>query len=149
MHLIVSASKQQVTVYDHDATVSAYPVSTSKFGLGESAGSYQTPRGHHIITEKIGTDATPGTIFKGRIPTGQIWTPDMVTEDDLILTRILWLAGEEAHNANSHDRYIYFHGTNQEALIGQPASIGCIRLTNTDIISLFEQVEVGSTVEII
>ncbi|MEM6883484.1 MAG: L,D-transpeptidase [Verrucomicrobiota bacterium] len=148
MHINVATTEQQLTVHDGDVVIATYPVSTSKFGLGESEGSHQTPRGHHIITEKIGADATSGTIFKGRIPTGETWTPEVATEKDLILTRILWLSGEEPHNVNSHDRYIYFHGTNQEHLIGTPASIGCIRLTNADIISLFDQVEVGTPVTI-
>ncbi|MEM1157126.1 MAG: L,D-transpeptidase [Verrucomicrobiota bacterium] len=148
MHLTVSTAEQKLTFHDDNSDVATYPVSTSKFGLGEKEGSHQTPRGRHIIAEKIGAGAPPGTVFKGRIPTGEIWTPDTVAGEDLILTRILWLSGEEAHNANSHDRYIYFHGTNQEALIGTPASIGCIRLTNADIIRLFDRVEVGTTVHI-
>ena len=148
MHLTVSTAEQQLTVQDGSEVVAIYPVSTSKFGLGETEGSHQTPRGRHTITEKFGADAASGAIFKGRVPTGETWTPDLMTEEDLILTRILWLSGAEASNANSHDRYIYFHGTNQEHLIGTPASIGCIRMTNADIISLFNQVEVGTTVVI-
>jgi len=149
MHLIVSSAKQQLTLIDDGSQVASYLVSTSKFGLGETEGSYQTPRGHHIITEKIGADAAIGTVFKGRTPTGETWTPDWTTEEDLILTRILWLSGKEASNTNTHERYIYFHGTNQEHLIGSPASMGCIRLANADMISLFDQVEVGTSVEII
>ncbi|MBX9578138.1 MAG: L,D-transpeptidase [Chthoniobacterales bacterium] len=67
---------------------------------------------------------------------------------DHILTRILWLDGLDSENTNTHDRYIYIHGTNQENLIGTPASHGCIRLRNTDMIALFDAVEVGDRVEI-
>lgn len=148
MHLEVSIPEQTLTVLKDDQLVARYPISSSKFGLGEVEGSNRTPRGHHTITEKIGTDAVIGTVFKGRQSTGQIWTPELVTEDDLILTRILWLSGEEAHNANSHARYIYIHGTNQEELIGTPASIGCIRMKNEDVIQLFDQTEVGTRVTI-
>jgi len=149
MHITVSISQQQLTVRDGDNILTTYPVSTSKFGPGETEDSHQTPRGRHTIAEKIGDHAKSGTVFKGRIPNGKIWTPDYVTEDDLILTRILWLSGEELNNANSHARYIYIHGTNQEHLIGTPASIGCIRMTNADIITLFDQIETGTTVTII
>lgn len=148
MRIEVSPLQQHLSIFNDSELVAIFPISTSKFGLGEEEGSNKTPRGRHTVAEKIGADAAPGTIFKGRIPTGEIWTPEMVSEDDLILTRILWLSGEDPHNAHSHDRYIYIHGTNQEHLIGIPASIGCIRMMNADVITLFDMIEVGTTVTI-
>lgn len=148
MDITVSVQDQSLTVQDSDIEIRRYLISTSRFGLGETEGSHQTPRGRHIITEKIGDGTAPNSIFKGRIPTGEIWTPDLVTEEDLILTRILWLSGDESHNANSHQRYIYIHGTNQEDQIGTPASMGCIRMRNHDILDLFDLVEVGTSVTI-
>jgi lipoprotein-anchoring transpeptidase ErfK/SrfK len=148
MRIEVSTSQQLLSVYNNDEVIVTFPISTSKNGLGETQGSHQTPRGHHRVTEKIGGGAPLGTIFNGRRPTGECWTPEKITEDDLILTRILWLSGQEAHNANSHERYIYIHGTNQEELIGTPASIGCIRMRNDDVISLFDLVDTGTPIHI-
>jgi len=149
MHLIVSPQRQVLEVYEGESLLAHFPVSTSKFGLGEEDGSHRTPRGHHQIQEKIGAGVPPGTIFQGRKPTGKIWKPEIQTKNDLILTRILWLAGRETHNANSHQRYIYLHGTNQEDQIGSPVSIGCIRLRNQDIIQLFDMVHVQTPITIL
>ncbi|MEM9443844.1 MAG: L,D-transpeptidase [Verrucomicrobiota bacterium] len=123
--------------------------STSKFGLGMEAGSYKTPLGYFTVSEKIGEGQPIFTIFKGRQPVG-LWDANAGSrEGDLILTRILWLEGKEQKNENTKERYIYFHGTNQEHLIGTPASHGCVRLTNKDMLKLFSYVEVGDIVEII
>lgn len=107
-----------------------------------------TPTGRFRISEKIGSGEVPGTIFVARRPVG-IWQPGTTNDDDLILTRILRLDGLDPENANTMDRYIYFHGTNQEDRIGQPASHGCIRLRNDDILELFELVEVDDEVIIV
>lgn len=136
--LIVDPARQVVDWIEHGRVVHTQPVSTSKYGLGEVEGSHRTPRGHHHIAECIGAGEALGTIFKSRVPTGELWTPHTQTTEDLILTRILWLAGDEPHNANSQSRFIYFHGTNQEDQIGRPCSIGCIRLRNADMIQLFD-----------
>lgn len=139
-----------------DMLIREYPVSTAKNGLGEHSGSYCTPRGRHRIVEKIGDRQPMYAIFKARVPTGEIWTPKM-SEDkpgsDWILTRILWLDGmEEGKNkggtVDSHSRYIYIHGSNEEHLIGTPASHGCIRMRNADVIDLFNLVEEGTEVNI-
>lgn len=92
----------------------------------------------------IGDNAPCGTIFKGRVPVAG----SLVSGDDLITSRILWLDGLEKENANTKERYIYIHGTNQESLIGQPASHGCIRMRNEDILRLFDLVTVDTSVEI-
>jgi lipoprotein-anchoring transpeptidase ErfK/SrfK len=127
--------------------IAVYPVSTSKFGLGFEEGSFRTPTGRFRIAEKIGQDALPWMTFKSRLQTGRIASPG--GDEDLVLTRILWLEGLDPENANTHARYIYLHGTNQEELIGTPSSHGCIRLRNDDMVHLFDQVAVGTPVMII
>lgn len=123
-------------------------ISTSKWGLGTEPGSNRTPTGWFRIAEKHGADAPVGTIFKSRRPVGRWRAGSPVTPDDLITSRILWLDGLEAHNANTYSRYIYLHGTNQEHLLGRPHSHGCVRLSNEAVITLFDLVPVGTGVVI-
>jgi L,D-transpeptidase YbiS len=144
--LIVDVNHQRVDLLEDGVATAFWDVSTSKFGLGSEEGGFRTPTGRFRICEKIGAGAPLWSVFKGRVATGTIATPG--GDEDLILTRILWLEGLEPENANTRDRYIYFHGTNQENLIGSPASHGCIRLRNADIADLFDRVEVGIPVEI-
>ncbi len=127
-----------------------YPVSTSRFGLGTEPGSYKTPTGRFFIAEKIGDGAPLGAVFVSRQPTGEIAPLESPGEEnDLITTRILWLAGSEPSNANTYSRYIYIHGTNHEESIGVPSSHGCIRMRNADIVELYAAVEPGTEVIII
>lgn len=141
---------------DGDMLIRQYPVSTAANGPGEQSGSYCTPRGRHRVAEKIGADMPLGTAFKARVPTGEIWTPELDAENpgrDWILTRILWLEGLElgrnkGGNVDTHDRYIYIHGTHEEHRIGTPASHGCIRMRNADVAELFDLVKVGTEVRI-
>lgn len=143
----VVISDQRVIVWKGCEKLWEAPVSTAALGCGEVPNSFKTPRGWHRIAEKIGADAPIGTVFKARVPTGKIWKPeDPFCEEDLILTRILWLAGDEELNRTSYDRYIYFHGTNHP--VGKPGSHGCIRLNNKDMIRLFDYAETGTRVEI-
>jgi lipoprotein-anchoring transpeptidase ErfK/SrfK len=123
-----------------------FPVSTSRFGLGFEEGSYKTPTGKFRIARKIGCRAAPWTIFRARRNTGRKARPG--GEEDLVLTRILTLDGLQKRNANSLARFIYIHGTNQEHLIGTPASHGCVRLRNTDMIALHDMVGAGTPVRI-
>ena len=111
-----------------------YPISSSKFGIGFEEGSFKTPLGRFKIHEILGLSSDPLTIFRARSPVGT-WDKQ-ASEKDLILSRIIWLDGLETDNKNTKDRHIYIHGTNQEDLIGTPASWGCIRLKNKDIIHL-------------
>jgi L,D-transpeptidase YbiS len=141
----VSVATQRLVLWDGIRQVRSWPCSTSKFGLGYSEGSNKTPIGGFVVREKHGDLAPSGTIFKSRQPVGQ-WTPEMFTPDDLVLTRILWLDGVEKRNANTFQRYIYIHGTNDERSIGRPTSHGCVRLKNADVVELFEQVPVGTAV---
>jgi lipoprotein-anchoring transpeptidase ErfK/SrfK len=123
-----------------------YKISTAKNGLGEAKNSFKTPTGKFKICEKIGGGEDIWTIFKARKPVG-VWGKQE-TKEDLILSRILWLDGMERHNKNTKDRFIYIHGTNDEKNLGIPNSMGCIRMTNSDIISLFESVKVGDEIAI-
>lgn len=149
--LKISIKKQTLELFEkaHNGTllsIATYPISSSRFGLGTEPGSNKTPLGNFFIEEKIGDGESERMIFKARKPTGIIAA--LGGDEDQILTRILWLGGLDSENSNTHDRYIYIHGTNQEELIGTPASHGCIRMRNADVIALFDAVEVGDRVEI-
>jgi lipoprotein-anchoring transpeptidase ErfK/SrfK len=142
----ISVREQRLELVSGDEVVARYPVSTSRFGLGSEEGSMKTPLGRFRIGEKIGGDFPSGTIFRSRIPLDPDEAPPPT--DDHVLSRILWLDGLEEHNANTRDRFIYIHGTNHEDEIGQPASHGCIRMRNADLIALFDQVPLGAEVVI-
>ena len=142
----VSVDDQQLHLLRNGEIIHRYPVSTAAKGIGSQNGSNRTPIGLFRIAEKIGDAANSGTIFKGRIDQG-VWD-DCECDHDLVLTRILWLEGLEPSNANTKDRYIYIHGTNQESKLGTPASCGCVRMANQDIIQLFNLVEPGTPVTI-
>ena len=141
---------------DGDMLIRQYPVSTAANGAGEQNGSHCTPRGRHRIAEKIGAGAPLCSAFKARELTGEIWTPELDAANpgrDWILSRILWLEGQEpgrnqGGGVDSHNRYIYIHGTNEEHRIGSPASHGCIRMKNADVAELFDLVKVGTEVRI-
>lgn len=141
---------------DGDILLRQYPVSTALKGPGELSGSHCTPRGLHRIAEKIGAGAPLYSVFKSRQPTGEIWTPELdarYPDRDWILTRILWLAGQEpgrnqGGQVDTHDRYIYIHGTSEEHRLGTPVSHGCIRMSNSDVLDLFDRVAIGTAVRI-
>jgi lipoprotein-anchoring transpeptidase ErfK/SrfK len=158
LKLRVLTQSQQLKVLDnHENVLVSYTISTALKGLGEAADSEQTPRGKHRIAEKIGANADVNTIFVGRKPTGEIYTPELAEqfpERDWILTRILWLDGLEpgknqGDNVDSKKRYIYIHGSPDTKPFGTPCSKGCINMKNTDIIALFDRVVEGTEVEII
>ncbi len=128
--------------------VKAYPVSTSKFGLGSQRGSNRTPLGNHVVAKKIGGGAPKGAVFKSRRRTGAIVKPNTPGRDPIV-TRILWLSGRERHNRNTFGRCVYIHGTPAEYKIGRPASYGCIRMKSKDVIDLYRRVGVGAGVKII
>jgi phosphoserine phosphatase len=137
MHIHISIDDQWLTLFDGDEVVREYPVSTSAKGVGFTKDSYRTPTGHFRVCEKIGYDQPLGTIFQHREPIG-LWNGEDQLDADLITSRILRLDGLEAANKNTLDRCIYVHGTNQEDLIGTPASHGCIRMSNIDVVELFD-----------
>ncbi len=148
---------QRIELVDGTEVLASYAVSSAARGAGEQEGSERTPRGLHEIRAKIGAGAREGAVFVGRRPTGEICTPEMVRaepERDWILSRILWLRGLEPgknrmREVDSMRRYIYIHGTPDEASIGGPASHGCIRMRNADVIELFDRVDPGMRVEIV
>jgi lipoprotein-anchoring transpeptidase ErfK/SrfK len=135
----ISIRNQRLTLTSDGEVVRSYPVSTSRFGIGTEEGSMKTPLGNFRIAEKIGHDAAPGTIFKARVPL-RLDDPLPDTED-FVTTRILWLDGLDDENANTYDRFIYIHGTKHEDKIGTPASHGCVRMRNADVIELFDLVD--------
>lgn len=150
----VNIRKQRLQVFDDRLELRSYSVSTAKNGVGEAWGSEKTPRGKHIVRAKIGHGCLANTVFVGRRPTGEIYTPalkESYPERDWILTRIFWLSGlEPGKNRLGHvdtmRRYIYIHGSPDEAVMGKPGSRGCIRMHNHDIIDLFELISVGTLV---
>ncbi len=145
LRLSVSVATQTLQLWEGQSLVRQWPCSTSKFGLGSTEGSLRTPLGHFRVKDKHGEGASWGTIFKSRQPVGQ-WAADGDTEEDLVLTRIMRLEGLQAHNANTYDRYIYLHGTNDERRIGQRRSHGCIRLKNEHAIEIYDLVPEGTDV---
>jgi L,D-transpeptidase YbiS len=144
----VSVARQRLRLLEGEEEIASFPVSTSKFGLGTEEGSNHTPLGRFVIERKIGEGAEPGAVFKSREVVGQ-WKPGEVVDEDLVLSRILWLHGLEPENANTRQRYIYIHGTNEEEKIGQTASHGCVRMRNADVVSLYDMVDEETEVLII
>jgi UDP-N-acetylmuramate-alanine ligase len=148
--LVVDAERQVATLIEAEEAVASWPVSTARAGIGGEAGSFRTPPGWHRIRERIGQDAVLGTVFVSREPTGETWSGEQ-RDDDLILTRVLTLDGVEdgvnrGPGCDSLERYIYLHGTNQEELLGRAVSHGCVRLSNSGIVALFERVREGDYV---
>lgn len=146
LRIEISIDDQRLDLVRDGATVRSYTVSTAAKGAGTKEGSLRTPTGRFQIAEKIGDGAAPGTIFRGRIDCG-MWD-GCDHGHDLVLTRILWLDGLDDDNRNTHDRYIYIHGTNHEPKLGTPASCGCVRMAAADIIELFNLIETGTPVTI-
>lgn len=152
----IDIGSQTLELLEGARVVARFPVSTSARGAGEREGTEQTPRGLHEVRAKIGAGAPEGAVFEGRRPTGEICSEELMREHpgrDWILTRILWLRGlESGRNRSGHvdsmRRYIYIHGTPDEGALGSPASHGCIRMSNADVVELFDRVAIGTPVEI-
>ena len=142
--VIVSVRDQKLMLVQNGAKVATYPVSTSKFGLGDYWGRMTTPLGYLPVAQKIGDHAPDGAVFHNRRFTGEILQPNAPGRDPVI-TRIIWLRGLEAQNAHAFQRCIYIHGTPEEKRIGRPASYGCIRMKSTDVAALYDHVPLGST----
>lgn len=156
--ILVSIPRQTLELLDEKGRLlRRFPVSTGENGVGEQQGSHQTPRGRHLIRAKIGAGYPLHTVFSGRRPTGEIWTPELAEVfpgRDWILTRILWLSGcEPGFNrlgaVDTMRRYIYIHGTAEGAPLGEPRSHGCIRMGNRDILELFDSTPVYTPVDIV
>lgn len=156
MHIEVDLGRQRLLLWNEGRVLRECLVSTGGNGIGEIQGSGCTPRGRHVIRAKIGAGAPEGTLFVARRPTGDIWTPELHARQpgrDWILTRILWLSGTEPGRnrlgcVDTFRRYIYLHGTPPTTRLGVPGSKGCIRLSNADITALFDQLPVGTEVDL-
>jgi L,D-transpeptidase catalytic domain len=147
-HVVISVKEQKLALLDREKLVATYPVSTSKYGLGDWRGSFRTPLGELEIAQKIGDGMPPGTVFKDRRRTGEIVLPNAPGRDPIV-SRILWLRGREAQNANAFGRDIYIHGTPEERNLGLPVSYGCVRMSSNDVIKLYEIVGLGAQVTIV
>ncbi|MFA6178373.1 MAG: L,D-transpeptidase [Candidatus Methylopumilus sp.] len=157
MEIQISIPEQTLTLLDQQGELLAeFPVSTAANGPGELKNSYCTPRGRHIIRAKIGADAEPNAVFRGRRQTGEIWTPELgehYPDRDWILTRIMWLSGCEPGfnrlgDVDTMQRYVYIHGSPDSVEMGKPGSHGCVRMRNVDIVTLFDMVPAGTSVMI-
>ncbi len=146
--LIVSVTEQRLAVIENGQRVAQFPVSTSKFGLGDRPSSYATPLGLLEVASKVGAGAPQGAVFKSQHFTGEILRPNSPGRDPIV-TRILHLRGLEASNARAFGRGIYIHGTPEERKIGRPASYGCIRMRSRDMVRVFDAVPLGARIEIV
>lgn len=145
--VIVSVTDQKLGLYEHGQLKKTYKISTSKFGLGSATGSCRTPLGHLEVVSKIGQGLPAGAVLKAREWNGEVLTPNAPGRDPVV-SRILWLRGLESCNRNTENRLIYIHGTPEERNLGRPASYGCVRMGMKDVITVFNQVPVGTTVMI-
>jgi lipoprotein-anchoring transpeptidase ErfK/SrfK len=146
--VIISVRDQKLVLVQSGFAVATYPVSTSKYGLGDRWGSLATPLGILQVAQKIGDHAPIGAVFHHRRWTGEILAANAPGRDPII-TRIIWLRGLEAVNAQAFSRCIYIHGTPQEKIIGRPASYGCIRMKSNDVTALYERLPIGAFVQIV
>ncbi len=155
--IIVDVSQQKLFALNPQQQVLfEYAVSTSRYGAGNQDGSFKTPLGEHSIAQKIGDGCASDEVFVGRQPQGllsHLQASGTVLPEDIITARILRLQGlqpgiNQGDGIDSYQRYIYIHGTADEASIGLPASHGCVRMRNDDVIELFDQVESGCRVTI-
>src|SRR6266516_8193718 len=146
--LIISVRDQKLMLVQNGGKVATYPVSTSMFGVGDSWGRMTTPIGYLAVEKKIGDNVPSGAVFHNRRLTGEMLQPNAPGQDPVI-TRIIWLRGLEAQNAHAFSRCIYIHGTPQEKTLGRPASYGCIRMKSSDIAALYNQLTLGSIVQIV
>jgi hypothetical protein len=146
--VIISVKDQKLMLMSNGARLATYPISTSKFGVGDAWGRMTTPLGFLQVAEKIGDHAPEGAVFRNRRFTGEILKPNAPGRDPVI-TRIIWLKGLQAENAHAFSRCIYIHGTPEERTIGRPASYGCIRMKSRDVAELYAQLPIGALIEIV
>ncbi len=148
--LVVDVSAQRASFVTAAGLLASWPVSTALAGTGSQSGSNRTPLGWHRVSERFGAGAPLGTLFQSRRATGRVFLPAQCRApspaEDAVLTRVLWLDGLEpglnkGGSVDSHERCIYIHGTNQEQLLGTPASHGCIRMANRDVRRLFDLID--------
>ncbi|HMT92118.1 L,D-transpeptidase [uncultured Thiothrix sp.] len=147
--VVIDASNQKLLLIEKGQVTHRWVISTAEAGLGSRKGSNQTPLGAHRLAQKIGDGAPLGTVFKARQNTGRIakilTAPGARSGEDNVTTRIMWLDGLEpglnkGDMVDSYQRFIYIHGTDEEGRLGAPASHGCIRMRNQDVIDLYDRV---------
>lgn len=154
--IVVNIAEQRLQLHAGDAVVMDVAIATAKNGPGEQMGSECTPRGWHKVRAMIGAGAPANTVFVGRRDTGETYSPNLRTQfpdRDWILTRILWLSGLEPGknrlgSVDTMRRYIYIHGCPDDDAMGVPSSHGCVKMRNSDVIALFDAVELGVRVYI-
>jgi hypothetical protein len=146
--ILVSVADQRLALYHKEKLLGRYPISTSRFGLGDRPGSRATPLGKLEVAKMIGDGAPLGAVFKSRRRTGEVLRPDAPGRDPIV-TRIIWLKGLEPQNKHAFARCIYIHGTPEERNVGHPASFGCVRMRSMDVLTVFNAIGVGATVDII
>ena len=155
--IVINLAAQSLRLEEDGSAIREYAVSTAANGAGEKINSFQTPRGLHRIHAKIGEGLPPNTVLRGRQPTGEIYSTQLarqMPQRDWILTRILWLEGCEPRknlggDVDTKQRYIYIHGAPDDVAMGKPGSLGCIRMTNTDIRELFDLTDMDMSVLIV
>jgi lipoprotein-anchoring transpeptidase ErfK/SrfK len=145
--IVISVPDQQLALIDRGKLISKYPISTSRFGLGDGNGTYRTPLGVLFVSAKFGDRLPAGAVIKNRVPTGEVVNPNAPGRD-AIVSRVIWLRGMEQQNRAARDRCIYIHGTPEERTIGRPASFGCIRMRSRDVIALYDYAHIGMHVTI-
>lgn len=146
--VVISVKDQRLALLDRETLVAVYPVSTSKYGVGDWRGSFRTPLGELEVAQKLGDGMPPGTVFKDRRRTGEIVAVNSPGRDPIV-TRIIWLRGLELQNTNAFSRDIYIHGTPEERNIGLPVSYGCVRMKSEDVIKLYDTLGRGARVTIV
>lgn len=146
--IIVSVADQRLTVVRDGGWVAKYRISTSRFGIGDSHGSYKTPLGQFRVCDKVGESLASGTVIRHRVATSEV-LPVNAAGRDPIVTRVIWLEGLEEQNRNAKSRGIYIHGTTEEKWIGKPVSWGCVRMRSGDVVEMFTHIPVGTRVAII
>jgi len=156
-HLLIDIARQRLQLFDDSSVcVGDYSVSTARNGAGELDGSGCTPRGQHYIRAMIGAGQPLNSVFRGRRPTGEIYSPKLALahpERDWILSRIVWLCGRQwgvnrGPGVDTFRRFIYIHGTSDTEPMGIPLSHGCVRMRNTDLVALFARLQPGMPVMI-
>ena len=146
--ILVSVADQSLALFHKERLLGRYPISTSRFGLGDRPGSRATPLGRMEVAKMIGEGAPLGAVFKSRRRTGEVLRPDAPGRDPIV-TRIIWLKGLQPQNRHAFARCIYIHGTPEERNVGHPASFGCVRMRSVDVLTVFNAIGVGATVDII
>ncbi len=143
--VVVSVADQELAFIKRGKTIARYPVSTSKFGIGDGVGTYRTPLGLMYVSAKLGDGLPAGAVIKSRMATGAVVAPNAPGRDTIV-SRVLWLRGKEDQNRNARERCIYIHGTAEERRVGERASYGCIRMKSKDVIDLYTRVHIGTPV---